>query len=307
MSKVSVMVPVYYNEKSLGPLFIELCAVEKDLARVGVEMELIFIDDGSGDNSFAELLKIKQQRDSTKIIKLTRNFGAAHATKTAYGFVTGDCFAGLAADLQDPPELILEMVKRWQAGAKFVVCSRIARKDPFFARLLPAFYYGLVRRLIDKNYPEKGFDLVLMDKVMLPYILNSGKNINLPLYEYLLGFKPDFVEYERRERLHGKSRWSMAKKLKWFLDSILGFSILPIRIISSVGLIVSILSISYGMVVFVHALFWHSDAPGFATIVALLCFLLGVVIVMLGIIGEYLWRIFDETGKRPETVIEEIY
>lgn len=301
------MVPVYFNERSLAPLFAELCVVEQQLQSEGMEMELIFIDDGSGDNSFAELLKIKQQRKATRIIKLTRNFGAAHASKTAYRFVTGDCFTGIAADLQDPPELILEMVKRWQRGSKFVVCSRLSRQDPLASRALSGFYYWLLRCFVAKNYPRKGFDLALMDKVMLPYIIDSGKNINLPLYEYWLGFKPEFIEYRRRERIHGNSRWSLAKKLKWFLDSILGFSILPIRIISLVGLIVSFLSFGYGALVFLHTLFGHVEVPGFATIVALISFLLGLVIVMLGVIGEYLWRIFDETNKRPEAVIDEIY
>jgi dolichol-phosphate mannosyltransferase len=307
MKKVSVMVPVYYNEHSIAPLFAELRLVEEQLRSDGVEMELIFVDDGSGDNSFAELLKIKQARPTTRIIKLTRNFGAVHASKTAYRFVTGDCFTGIAADLQDPPELIVAMVRKWQKGAKFVVCSRAARQDPIFTRISSGLYYWLLRYLVAANYPKKGFDLVLMDKVMLPYILESGKNINLPLYEYWLGFKPEFIEYERRERIHGKSRWSLAKKAKWFLDSILGFSILPIRMISLVGLIVSFLSFGYGSLILISALRGHTDVRGFATIAAMVAFLLGLVIVMLGVIGEYLWRIFDETNKRPESVIDEIY
>src|SRR5438874_343330 len=122
--KISIVVPVYFNEPSLPFLFEALLGIEKRLLEKNVEMELIFVDDGSGDRSLQELLKIKQRRQSTKIIKLTRNFGAAHAGKTGLQFVTSDCFVTLAADLQDSPELILTMVDRWLEGAKFVICKR---------------------------------------------------------------------------------------------------------------------------------------------------------------------------------------
>ncbi|MDQ6765249.1 MAG: glycosyltransferase family 2 protein [Verrucomicrobiota bacterium] len=305
--KVSIVVPVYWNEQSLAPLFSELQRVETELARRDCTLELIFVDDGSGDRSIDELLKIKQQREATKIIKLTRNFGAIHASKTGFHFVTGECFMILAADLQDPPELILQMVERWQAGCKFVMCARIARHDPLGAKMLSALYYWLLRLFVVKDYPKGGFDLALMDRALLPYLQGSSKNINTPLFAYWLGFKPEIIHYRRRERQHGKSMWSLAKRLKFFLDSILGFSIVPIRAISLVGLVVSLLSFAYGLLIFVNTVLGHRAVPGFATIVALMSFLLGLIIIMLGVIGEYLWRIFDEVNKRPESVIDEIY
>lgn len=301
------MTPVYFNEESIQPLFLELTKIEQQLAAKGHTFELIFVDDGSGDNSLRELLKVKQQREATKIIKLTRNFGAMNASKTGYRFVTGDCVVGLAADLQDPPELIVQMVDKWVAGAKFVLCARSHRNDPMTSRWFSAVYYWLLRVFVVKDYPRRGFDLALMDKAMLPYIQNAGKHINLPLLEYWLGFKPEIIFYERQPRRHGKSRWSFAKKVKVSFDSILGFSIVPIRVISLVGLIVSLLSFGYGLLVLVTTLLGRKEVPGFATIVALVSFLLGLVIVMLGIIGEYLWRVFDETNHRPGAVIDEIY
>ena len=307
MAKISVMTPVYFNEESIQPLFLELTKIEQQLAAKGHTFELIFVDDGSGDNSLRELLKVKQQREATKIIKLTRNFGAMNASKTGYRFVTGDCVVGLAADLQDPPELIVQMVDKWVAGAKFVLCARSHRNDPMTSRWFSAVYYWLLRVFVVKDYPRRGFDLALMDKAMLPYIQNAGKHINLPLLEYWLGFKPEIIFYERQPRRHGKSRWSFAKKVKVSFDSILGFSIVPIRVISLVGLIVSLLSFGYGLLVLVTTLLGRKEVPGFATIVALVSFLLGLVIVMLGIIGEYLWRVFDETNHRPGAVIDEIY
>jgi glycosyltransferase involved in cell wall biosynthesis len=307
MKTISVVVPVYYNEGSLGPLVDELSLVEAELHARDMALELIFVDDGSGDRSFEELMKIKQRRPETKIIKLTRNFGAIHATKTGFQFVTGDCFMNLAADLQDPPDLILRVIQPWQRGSKFVLAVRSHREDPISSKFFAWLYYVLLRLFVVSDYPRGGFDLALMDKALLPYLNGSSKNINTPLFAYWLGFKPDTIEYRRRRREHGESRWNFWKRLKLFIDAILGFSIVPIRMISLIGVVVSLLSFAYGFVILFNTLSGHGAVPGFATIVALISFLLGMVIVMLGIIGEYLWRIFDETNKRPEAVIDEIY
>lgn len=304
---ISVVVPVFWNEQSLPPLFEELSRTEEELKARNYNLELIFVDDGSGDNSLGELLKIKRSRPATKVIKLTRNFGAIHASKTGFQFVTGDCFMILAADLQDPPELILEMLQKWESGCKFVLCSRTARRDPVMTKVFSSFYYWLLRLFVVNDYPKGGFDLALMDRALLPYLQGASKNINTPLFAYWLGFKPEVIQYKRSERKYGKSRWSFGKKFKFFLDSILGFSIVPIRAISLIGVIVSFFSFGYGLLILVNALRGHTDVRGFATTVALMSFLLGLVIIMLGVIGEYLWRIFDETNKRPEAVIDEIY
>jgi polyisoprenyl-phosphate glycosyltransferase len=306
MKKISVIVPVYFNEGSLAPLLVELQKVEKQLQAEGMELELIFVDDGSGDNSFVELLKIREQRPATRIVKLARNFGSYHAIKTGLRLVTGDCFTYLAADLQDPPDLILEMAQRWREGSKYVVCARSQRKDPPLTKLFASWYYKLLRLFVVKDYPTGGYDLALMDRAFLFYLLESGKNINLALFAYWLGFKPSVIQYERRERVHGKSRWTFAKKLKLFLDSLLGFSIVPIRMISVIGIIVSLMSFGYGAFIIINAVMGNIPIQGFAAIVALVSFLLGLIIIMLGVIGEYLWRVYDEVNKRPESVIEEI-
>ncbi len=307
MKVISVVVPVYYNEGSLAPLLDELSVVETRLHERDMGLELIFVDDGSGDNSFGELMKIKERRPATKIIKLTRNFGAIHATKTGFRFVTGDCFMNLAADLQDPPDLILQVIEPWQRGSKFVLAVRSHREDPISSRFFAWIYYVLLRLFVVSDYPRGGFDLALMDKALLPYLNSSSKNINTPLFAYWLGFKPVTIEYARRRREHGISRWNFWKRLKLFIDAILGFSIVPIRMISLIGAIVSLLSFAYGFIILFNTLTGHGAVAGFATIVALISFLLGMVIIMLGIIGEYLWRIFDETNNRPEAVIEEIF
>lgn len=307
MKKISIVVPVYFNEQSLLPLFERIQQVEKDLFNKGIEVELIFVDDGSGDHSFNELVKIKEKRPETKLIKLTRNFGAVHASKTGIQFVTGDAFLILAADLQDPPELILQMVDEWQKGSKFVICVRNKRGDPFLKKRFAALYYKLLRTLVDKKFPQGGYDLALMDKMLLPYVQNSSKNIYTPVFCHWLGFKPKIIYYDRKERQFGKSMWTFSKSIKASIDAILGFSIIPIRLVSMIGLMISLISFFYGGMIAVNALLGKTIVPGFATTVTLIAFLCGLIIVMLGMIGEYLWRIFDEVNKRPETVIDDVF
>jgi len=305
--KLSIVVPVYFNEESLPHLFEALLNVERALLEKNVEMELIFVDDGSQDNSLPELFKIKKRRQSTKVIKLTRNFGAVHAGKAGLQFVTGDCFLVLAADLQDSPELILSMVDKWLEGGKFIICKRTHRDDPAVSKLFAYIFYKLVRFFVIESYPSLGYGMALIDRAALPHMQKSGKNINPPLLAYWLGFRPEVILYERKKRVHGKSRWTFSKKVKLFLDSLLGLSVLPIRLISLIGFFVSLASFGYGAWIVVSALRGKTIVLGFATIVTILSFLLGLIIIMLGVIGEYIWRIFDEINKTPESVIDEIY
>ncbi|MEE8411042.1 MAG: glycosyltransferase [Acidobacteriota bacterium] len=213
---VSVVIPVYFNEHSLSGLFDELNVVEQQLEQRDVGLELIFVDDGSGDASLKTLLDFKQRRPATKVLKHTRNFGAGQAVKSGLQCVTGDCFLFLAADNQDPPDLIVQTVDRWLAGKKYVVATRESRKDPFLSKFFAGIYYKLLSLLVVKDYPKGGFDLALMDKSILPYMRNAGKNINLNLFGYWLGYEPELISYERRSRSHGKSRWTAAKKIQLF-------------------------------------------------------------------------------------------
>ena len=305
--KISVVVPVYFNEESLPLLFEELEKIELALLPRMIELELIFVDDGSRDDSLALLLEFKVKRVNTKVVKLTRNFGAVHCSKTGFKFVTGDAFMIIAADLQDPPNLILEMIDHWLAGSKFVICERVTRDDPVVSKIFSKIYYKLLRLLVISDYPLGGYDMALMDRTFLPYMVNSAKSVFTPLLAYWLGYKPVVIRYHRNARQQGKSGWTFNKKLTTLLDVMLGFSITPIRTISGIGVIVALFSFLYGGAVVVSALLHRMPVEGFATVVALLTFLLGLIIIMLGIIGEYLWRIFDETNKRPETVIEEVW
>ncbi len=303
---LSLIVPVYFNAESLPLLFEALQPVEAALLARGLALELVFVDDGSRDDSFERLRQIKRARPATRVIRLTRNFGAVPAIRTGLRYVTGDAFCFLAADLQDPPELVLDMAERWQNGSRFVIAERETRDDPLLSRWLSRLYYLALRKLVLPGYPAGGFDLALMDRVMLDPLRDSAKSAFLPLLAYWLGFEPSVIRYHRRPRLHGRSRWTLGKKFRAFMDVMLGFSVTPIRAISAVGAIVSIASFVYGMVVVAAAFAGDIPVPGFSTVVALVTWLLGLIILMLGVIGEYLWRIFDESNRRPEAVVDEV-
>lgn len=305
---VSIVVPVYWNEGSLPALFDQLLEQAALLDQRGCDLEIVFVDDGSGDGSLAVLHQLKARRpDRVTVVKLARNFGAIHSSKVGIQYVKGDCFLWLAADLQDPPALVSQMVDRWLAGHKYVLAARTTRNDPATTKLYAALYYRLVRLFVIPTYPATGFDVILMDKSLYPYIRDSSKNINTSLLSYWLGYTPAVIEYERPAREHGQSRWTFGKKVTYFIDSILGFSVVPIRAISVIGVLVSVISFGYGAYIFGSAVFGIRDAPGFATLASLIAFLLGLIIVMLGIIGEYIWRIFDEVTRRPEVVVEEVW
>lgn len=307
MKKLSIVTPVYFNEQSLPSLFEALLELESNLNERQVALQLVFVDDGSGDGSLAELVKFKDRRPETTVVKLARNFGSMQALRAGLKYVDGDAFTFLSADLQDPPELIVKMVEQWLQGSKYVVCARTSRQDPIVSKMFSKLYYGLLRLLVVKDYPEGGYDLALMDKSMLPYLRDSGKYTNLLLYAHSLGFPSHVIKYERQERKHGKSMWTFAKKLNFFIDSILGFSILPLRYISLIGVTVAFFSVVYGLFVVFNAIFGSTNVPGWASTIVLLSFLFGVVIFMLGIIGEYLWRIFNQVSGSPDSVVDEVY
>lgn len=304
--KLSVVVPVFCNSGSLPLLFKKLTNLELKLKSISIDLELIFIDDGSIDNSYEILKNYQLINSKIKVIKLTRNFGAIHASKCGFNFVTGDCFTLLAADLQDPPELIFKMAKKWLAGDKYIICERASRSDPVSSKFFAFLYYKLLNIFVLENYPKKGYDLALMDKVFLKYLINSSKTLYTPVLAYWLGFKPTLIPYHREQRIHGKSRWTFAKKFKAFINIIFGFSTKPIRIISFIGLTVSFFAFLYGVFIIFNAIVGNINVPGYATIITLISFLFGLVLLMLSAIAEYIWHISDELNKRPEYVIEKI-
>jgi len=305
MKKLSIIVPVYFNEPNLPFLLERFSALQKTVP--GYELEFIFVDDGSEDKSFQILAHAQQSDSRIKVIKLSKNFGSMSALQAGLMFVTGDCAGIIAADLQDPPELFREMLGKWENGSKVVMAYRQKRKDSGFQKLCSRIYYYLLRTFALPGYPSGGFDFVLIDRQVVNELNTfAEKNTNIMNLIYWLGHSRDCVAYVRQEREHGTSRWTWSKKLKLFIDSFVSFSYLPIRLISVVGLVTAMLSFTLGCCISFLWFFSVIPVQGWTTIVALITMLLGLIMVMLGIIGEYLWRILDESRKRPNFVIDQV-
>jgi len=306
MPKLSVVVPVYFNEGSLPALEAALAKLEEDLRAMGVDLELIFVNDASRDRSLEVLKKIQARRPATLLFNHLSNQGALAAVKTGLRHVTGDCFTYLAADLQDPPELIPEMVRAWLDGERFVVRVRISRQDPPLSRFFARLHYHLVRAFIMPTYPPGGFDMAVMDKIFLPNLMKCGHNRHFSMYIWSMGVPAKILTYHRRNREHGHSMWTFRKKLNYFIDSSVSFSVKPMRLATLTGLIIAAGCFIYTAVVVIGKLLGVIPVAGFATLAAMLGFLQGCAFMFLGLLGEYVWRIYMEMDRQPEPVVESI-
>lgn len=306
MKTLSIVVPVYFNELNLPDTVPELLALESRLE--GMRLELVFVDDGSGDRSLELLLEFQRQHPETiTVVQLTRNFGSMAAVQAGFVASTGDCVGVIAADLQDPPELFLEMVRHWQQGTKTVLAVRSDREESLSQKAFSNSYYALMRRFAIPNYPPGGFDFLLIDRQVVDE-LNAirEKNTNIMSLVFWLGHRPVLIPYVRRKRSKGKSRWTLSKKIKLFLDSFVAFSYLPIRAVSMLGLVFSLGAFLYGLVVLYARLTHDVEVRGWTALMLVLAFTSGVQMMMLGLLGEYLWRTLDETRKRPMYVVDRI-
>ncbi|OME70381.1 glycosyltransferase [Paenibacillus sp. FSL A5-0031] len=304
--RFSIVIPIYYNELNI-PHTIPRLKKLQDLVP-NYELEFVFVDDGSKDKSL-ELLLLERKKDlRVKVVKLSKNFGSMAAIQAGLHYATGDCVGIISADLQDPPELFEKMIDSWEKGNKVILATRSGRDEAFSQKLFSNSYYFLMRRFALKGYPNGGFDFVLLDKQVVTEINKIGeKNTNIMSLIYWLGYSQDTISYVRQERSHGKSKWTLSKKIKLFVDSFVSFSYAPIRVMSVVGIFTAMLSFLYGLFVIYNALFGSIPLQGWASIIAIITFLLGLIMVMLGIIGEYLWRILDESRKRPAFIIDQAY
>ena len=220
--------------------------------------------------------------------------------------VTGDCFTFLAADLQDPPSLLPEMVEAWKSGEKFVVRTRASRSDPLLSKIFSWVNYRIVKAVIMPSFPAGGFDMAVMDKAFLTSLLRCGHNKNISMFAWSLGIPAKILTYHRQERSHGVSQWSLKKKVNYFIDSSVGFSVRPMRIATTIGFIISIFCFIYATVVITGKLLGLINVPGFAAIAALLGLLNGFTFIFLGVLGEYVWRIYQEMDRHPDAIVEII-
>ncbi len=304
--RFSIIIPVYYNELNLGETIPELLSLAEKLP--GYHLELVCVDDGSGDRSLEILYDFHAQHpQSVKVVKLARNFGSMSAILAGMTVARGDCIGMIAADLQDPPELFLEMIRHWEQGNKSIFAVRQDREDPLSSKVFSSLYYRLVRQFAIPNYPEGGFDFFLIDRQVAEDVTKiHEKNTNIMTLIFWLGYKPILLPYVRRQRRKGKSRWTLAKKIKLFVDTFVSFSFTPIRILSVLGVLVAVFSFVYGAVILFSYFLGGIIVQGWAPIMLVVTFSAGLQMFMLGVLGEYLWRTLDEVRRRPPYVIDEI-
>jgi dolichol-phosphate mannosyltransferase len=305
----TIVMPVYYNEGSLTPL-VQTIELEVIRNNPGLSFELIFVDDGSGDGSLAELRSLRESNDSLiRVVKLTRNFGQVSALLAGFSLAKGKCVVAISADGQDPPRLINEMLRGYfEESYEVVVCARADRDESFYRKATSWAFYALMRRLSFPQMPEGGFDLVLLGRRALEAFLRN-RDANLFLQGHLLwmGFRTKFLHYHRLQRTAGKSRWTFAKKLTYLIDGVMGYSYFPLRFISFVGVMVSSVGFLYAMVVLLVWLIHGNPVKGWTPLVILVLVLGGTQMLMLGIIGEYLWRTLSQVRNRDPYIIEAVY
>jgi dolichol-phosphate mannosyltransferase len=308
MKKISIVIPVYFNEQNLLDTVPRLIQLTHHNSK-NYFFEIIFVDDGSKDNSLSILIDYQRKYpDIIRVAKLSRNFGSMAAIAAGFSIANGDCVGVIAADLQDPPELFVQMIESWEKGNKLILAVRENREDSFFARKFSNLFYKLVRKYALESYPSGGFDFLLADKQIITEINKiSEKNTNIMSLIYWTGFDPVLIPYTRKKRKKGKSRWTFSKKIKLFLDTFVGFSYVPIRALSAIGLMVAIASFLYGAFILLSWIFWGTVVQGWVPMMIILTFTAGIQMLMLGVLGEYLWRGLDETRKRPLFIIDKIY
>ena len=288
---ISVVTPTY-NESGNLPLLYE--RLLKILDTIGKKWEWIIVDDHSEDETFDIASSIAHRDERVYVLRLSRNFGSHTAATCGFHQAKGECAILMAADLQDPPEIIPELLAQWQEGAQVVWAARDGREEQKNATTgFSRAYYFLMRRWVGfKNMPAAGADFFLLDRCVLDAFSQfQENNVSLMALITWMGFRQATITYHKQPRLQGHSGWTFEKKLKLVIDSVSSFSYLPIRWISYVGFFIGLI----GLLLLVIR----------AWMIAALLILSGIQMLMLGVLGEYLWRALDESRRRPRYLIEK--
>lgn len=301
---ISFVIPVYRNQGSLQLTYEGITSIfSTELKKF--QYEFIFVDDGSDDGSLNELLQLRKTDERVKILSFSRNFGQVAAVIAGFKEAHGDWVVTLSADLQDSPELLVEMAASWQAGNDIVVCYRQEREDSFVARATSKIFYGLIARSLP-NMPTGGFDYVGVSRAAVNELNKLDERNRFFQGDLLwLGYRTAFLPYKRKVRTIGKSQWNLKKKLKYFIDGLLNTSYLPIRYMSLLGIVTALLGFLYTIIIIVGYFFQATPFPGWAPIMVVLLMIGGMIMFMLGIIGEYIWRIYDEARHRAIYIVKE--
>lgn len=298
---ISVVIPVYNEEDNLPVLNRKLT---EELGKYS-QYEIIYINDGSYDASISIIQNFCLENKFVKLINLSRNFGHQSAISAGIEKAQGDALILMDGDLQDPPEFIHSLIEKWQEGYDVVYAVRKKRKENPIKKLAYFVFYRLLERVSDINIPLDSGDFSLLDKKVVTHIKNlPEKNRFVRGIRSWLGFKQVGIEYKRSCRYAGKPKYTFIKLCKLALDGIFSTSYKPLTFSTNLGLIVMILSFLGILIVFYYKLFTDMDVPGYASLMSVLLFMSGVQFFIIGILGEYVGRIYDEVKQRPNFIIE---
>jgi len=303
---ISVGVAVFQNAGSLPELVNEIFeAFGTNLP--DCKFEIVFVDDGSTDGSDKVLSEIASKHpDIISVLHFTRNFGQLFAMIAAIDHARGDAVISVSADQQDPISVAVEMVNLWKAGTEIVIAHRANREDGIVAKVFSSFAYGFLR-LSTPSLPPGGFDYFLLDRRAADNIRAQRNRNRFFQTDVLgLGYRTAFIPYTRRARSHGRSQYTYWRRVKSLLDATVDSSYLPIRMMSSIGSVFVVIGIFYAMSVAIARMMGQVPGGGYAVIVILLLTIGGLIILMLGILGEYVWRIYDELRGKPLYIVDRV-
>ena len=306
--KISVLVPVYQNAGSLRELYARILKIS-EATREHLQYELICVNDGSTDGSAQVLRELFEENKNSKqlpirVLDLSRNFGQISALFAGLACVDADACVMLSADLQDPPEEIPRLVEGWERGHDLVYLYREDRDESRMQVFISNLFWTLLSKYAVPGYPKTGFDFCLIDRQILKALGSfSERNTHIFPLIFWLGFRRLGIPYKREARAAGRSQWGFWKKIKLFVDCFVAFSYLPIRMISAAGFVVSVLVGIYLATQIIAYLRFGNPYSGWTTVICLVGGLGGLILITLGIIGEYLWRVLDQVRQRPVWVV----
>lgn len=306
MIMISIVCPVF-NEAAVIDTFID--AITNVMASLDDDYELLFINDGSTDETLSLLIERQKKTCTIKIIDFSRNFGKEAALTAGLDHARGDAVIPIDVDLQDPPELIPQMVELWRGGYEVVLPKRVDRsQDTVTKRASANWFYKFHNKIAHTPIPENVGDFRLLDRKVVNAIkqLPEKQRFMKGLFAWV-GFKTTEVSYERQQRIAGETTFSTWKLWNLAIEGITGFSTLPLRVWSYIGAIISTLAFIYGSLIVLRTIIYGIDLPGYASLLTVTLFLGGIQLIGLGILGEYIGRIYLETKSRPLYIVKQEY
>ena len=301
----SVIIPAYNEQEVIEESYKRLTAVMRQLNE---PYELLFVDDGSRDDTAGILARICENDRNVKLLRFSRNFGHMPAITAGMDYARGNAILVIDADLQDPPELFPEMIGKWREGYDVVYGKRSERKgETAFKKMTAGLYYRFLRRMTDVDLPVDTGEFRLIDRKVCDAIKSiKEKNRYIRGLVSWVGFKQTAVEYVREKRFAGVTKYPLTKMIKFAMDGITTFSYKPLKLATHLGFGISVLSFLYLLIVLYQRLFTDTTTTGWASMVAIVLFSQGIVLMVLGLMGEYIGRIFEEMKGRPIYIVKEI-